>query len=249
MYKIVSWNINSVRARISLVLEFLEKIKPDVLLLQETKCLEDQFPRAEILSQGYQSIVSGQKAYNGVAILHKSPVTDVKFRFDGFDLTDARYLEAQIDGLRISNLYVFNGQDLDSDSYRNKVPFVSALCDYAASHIESEQPWILFGDFNIIPRTIDIWNRSLEWEKTGLACPEIRGYWRKLQTQGWLDAGQDAGMTWKGYRYQQRPELRIDHALLSPGAADRLHRVEVLREWRTDREKPSDHMPVLLEMH
>ena len=245
--KIISWNINSIRVRLPLLTELLKEHEPQIVLLQEIKCVIEQFPREELEDLGYQMLILGQKSYHGVAILYKGSTEDVIYNIPGFDGTDARYIEAMICGVRISNLYVYNGFDMNSESYANKLLFLDALSKITQEKVLDEVPWILAGDFNIIPRALDTYDKSPRWEETGVASPAIRKLWRKIIDQGWLDAGENEGMTWRDYKHKN-VELRIDHMLLSPSAADMLVNIKVLKEWR-DKIRPSDHMPLLLSMN
>lgn len=248
---ITSWNVNGVRARLELLKQFLDQIKPDALLLQEIKCQNSDFPTEEFKKVGYNSIINGQNQYNGVAILYKTTLSDpteIKFSLPRCDLDEARYIECLLLGrLRISNLYVPNGSDINSASYEKKLHFLSALYFETQSRIESEPNWVIIGDFNIIPRNIDTNDKSSEWENTGLANHEVRKFWRRLINQGWTDIGaKDHKMTWEDYR-DPSIKLRIDHAVLSPGAADALEKFDVLQEWR-HKKRPSDHSPLILTL-
>jgi exodeoxyribonuclease-3 len=244
---ILSWNVNSVRVRLEQVKSLIQEQSPDVLALQEIKCTEDDFPTDEFRAMGYHSIIAGQKQYHGVAILYKQEYTarEVKLALPGCDLDEARYIEAVIGPIRLSNLYVPNGFDIDSQSYYNKIKFLNALCFNVHERMQNEDIWVMTGDFNVIPRTLDTIDKSSKWESTGMASPVVRRFWYRLINQGWLDAGENTHqMTWQDYK-NPNIKLRIDHALLSPGASDALVSFEVLPEWRK-KERPSDHMPVRL---
>jgi exodeoxyribonuclease-3 len=248
---LVSWNVNSIRARLPLVMDLIAKMRPELLLLQEIKCQISDFPVEVFETLGYKCIVNGQPQYNGVAILYRSEITaptEVKFAIPGCTLDEARYLEGVFfDRLRISNLYVPNGSEIGSVSYKNKLHFLSSLYFETQARIADETDWVLMGDFNIVPRNIDTADKSSKWEQTGMACHEIRKFWRRLINQGWTDIGaQDHKMTWEDYR-NRAVKLRIDHAVLSPGASDALIKFDVLQDWR-DMERPSDHSPLLLTL-
>ena len=244
---IISWNVNSVKVRLEQISALIKEHKPDVVALQEIKCTEEDFPTEQIEQLGYRAIVCGQKQYHGVAILHKDEYAakDVKLALPGCDLEEARYVEVLIEGMRISNVYVPNGYDIHSQSYVNKLRFLNALCFTVHERMYEEDIWVIAGDFNVIPRLTDTGDKSFGWEETGMASPAVRKFWFRLINQGWLDAGErDRQMTWQDYK-NPNTKLRIDHALLSPGAADSLVEISVLSEWRRQ-ERPSDHMPVKL---
>ncbi len=244
---ILSWNVNSVRVRLEQVQALIEEQDPDILALQEIKCTEEDFPRDELSKLGYHAIVSGQKQYHGVAILYKQEYKprEVKLALPGCDLEEARYVEAAIGPIRISNLYVPNGYDLNSQSYYNKIKFLNSLCFTVHERMREEDIWVLMGDFNVIPRVLDAGDKSSAWEQTGMASPMVRRFWYRLINQGWCDAGEGAReMTWQDYK-NPSVRLRIDHALLSPGASDACVSFGVLSAWRKH-QRPSDHMPVKL---
>lgn len=248
--RLISWNVNSVRARLDLLKKLIEELKPDIVALQEIKCEEKDFPTDVMEELGYKCAVSGQKQYNGVAILYKKQyeVVSTSSKLLGCSVESARYIEILIEGgLRISSIYVPNGCDMYSQSYKEKIEFLNALCFVVRSRIFQENAWLLLGDFNVIAHNLDTYNKSSEWENTGMASPQVRKMWRRLLNQGLIDAGElDRKMTFQDYRSAQ-VRLRIDHALLSPGAADVVETFDVLHQWR-GYERPSDHMPICVNL-
>jgi exodeoxyribonuclease-3 len=250
--KIATWNVNSVRARQEHLTRWLGELRPDIALLQELKCVEDQFPREAIEDAGYNIAVVCQKSYNGVAVLSKSPI-DVELTALPGDEEDshARYLEVFTGGLRVASIYLPNGNPADSDKYPYKLKFMERLYARAKELLKSEDAFVLAGDYNVIPENRDVYNPA-EWVNDALFKPETRAAFRKILYLGLTDAFRalhpnesHAYSFWdyqKG-RYDKDEGIRIDHMLLSPQAADRLISSGIdktPRGW----DKPSDHTPV-----
>lgn len=252
MLTLATWNINSIRMRLPLLLTWLKETAPDIVLLQETKTADDQFPREAIEDLQYNIAFSGQKSYNGVAILSKFPLEDVTRGIPGFEDDQARYIEAVTHGLRVASIYVPNGASVGSDKYDYKLMFLKHLYTHTQTLLTYDEAFILGGDFNIAPTDQDVYDPE-EWhERILCSTPEREGL-RSLLYLGLTDAlralhpQQNDLYTWWDYRggsLQNNFGLRIDHLLLSPQAADQLKEAYVSKEVRS-LEKSSDHAPVI----
>jgi exodeoxyribonuclease-3 len=249
--KIVTWNVNSIRARLDNVLEWLEETNPDVVLLQELKCEESAFPRAPIEDLGYNIAIAGQKSYNGVAILAKSPIEDVVIGLPTFSEDEnSRYIEVVVGTTRVASVYVPNGQAVGSDKYHYKINFLDTLREHLASIMLYEEAIVIGGDYNIAPEDRDVSQPEL-WQGEILCSVPERQRFQSLLHLGYYDAlrlhNQGPGpSTWWDYRsgaWQNDHGLRIDHLLLSPLATDRVQTSGVDRAPRA-KEKASDHAPV-----
>lgn len=253
---ITTFNVNSLKARLSNVLEWLDAVKPDVVLFQETKCVDDAFPRLELEERGYNLAIHGQKTYNGVAICSKFPLDDVIRGLPGDDADDhARYIEAvaSVPGgaIRVASAYVPNGQTLDSEKYPYKMKFYERLRTHWQRQLKHDEIAVLGGDFNVAPDAIDV-HAPKEWENTVLFHLSARQKLRALCNIGLYDAfrvkhPQTKQFSWWDYRagaYEHGDGLRIDHLLLSGHAVDVLQDV-VIDETPRGKEKPSDHTPVI----
>ena len=249
--KIATFNVNSIRARLPRVLEWLESSQPDVACLQEIKCTDDIFPAMEFHGFGYKLSVHGQKTYNGVAILSKEEPSDVAAGLPGDDDDpQARYLEATIGGVRIASIYLPNGNPLGGEKFTYKLGWMERLYERAKTLLKSEMPVVLCGDFNVCPRDQDCYDPAA-FADDALMQPESRAALRRIVHLGYMDAfrqlkpsGQD--YTYWDYQRGAWPKdngLRIDHFYLSPQAADRLQACEVERSERA-KEKASDHTPI-----
>ena len=255
MLTIASWNVNSITARLPNVLEWLKTHEPDVLLLQELKTTEDNFPRLELLALGYQAAVFGQKTWNGVAILSQHKIQDVKTGLPG-DTSDnqARYIEATVNGIRIASVYLPNGNPVDSDKYPYKLKWMDRLFAHTKSLLKTESPFVLGGDYNLIPEDQDCPDPRL-WKDDALFRPESRRKFRALMNLGLTDAfrvnnseaHQYTFWDYQGGAWQQNAGIRIDHFLLSPQAADLLQECTIDTEPR-GKEKASDHTPIVLRL-
>jgi len=253
--KIATWNVNSVKARCTHLTNWLKTASPDVVLLQELKCITEEFPRLEIEAAGYQSAVIGQKAYNGVAILAKEKIEDPIFALPGDQPDDhARYVEGTVCGVRIASIYLPNGNPIASPKFEYKLGFMERLYRRGAALLATEQPVVLGGDWNVCPTDEDVWDLKA-MAKDALVQPETRAAFRKILYQGWTDAlralhPHERLYTYWDYfqnRFARDHGLRIDHLLLSPQAADRLIAAGVDRTPRA-LEKPSDHTPAWCEL-
>jgi exodeoxyribonuclease-3 len=254
--RIATWNVNSVKARLPNVLAWLQSAAPDVCLLQELKCVNEAFPALEIEALGYNLALHGQKTYNGVAILSKRPIEDVRNGLPGDDTDEqSRYIEATISGVRIASIYLPNGNPVDSPKYPYKLGFMKRLVAHTRTLLEREETFVLGGDYNVCPTDADVYD-PVGWANDALCRPESRAAFRTLLNLGLTEAFRalhpTAPAAWTFWDYQagawQRDRgLRIDHLLLSPQAADRLQACEIDREPR-GREKASDHTPVWCEL-
>ncbi|MDH6268085.1 exodeoxyribonuclease-3 [Rhizobium sp. SG_E_25_P2] len=254
--KIATWNINGVRARIDNLLAWLKESAPDIVCLQEIKCQDDAFPRGEIEALGYHVETHGQKGFNGVALLSKLRPEDVLRGLPG-DETDeqSRYIEGvfSVEGgvVRVGCLYLPNGNpSADPVKYPYKLGWMQRLEAHAQARLALEEPFILAGDYNVIPEPHDCWDPKV-WENDALFLPATRQAFRRLENLGLTDAVRATSdvaplYTFWDYQagsWQKNWGIRIDHLLLSPEAADRLQSTSVekyVRDW----DKPSDHVPV-----
>jgi exodeoxyribonuclease III len=258
----VTWNINSVRLRLPLLLDFLSTHTPDVVSLQEIKTVNETFPFAEIEALGYNCAVYGQKSYNGVALLSKTPFEDVTRGLPPLeeDEPPARYIEAVVPFqgsiVRVTSIYAPNGNPVYSDAgdfsakYAYKLRWHEALNRHAQALLKYEEPLLLSGDFNIIPAPEDVHDPAA-WEGDALYRPESRAVFHALKHQGFIDAVRicapfDEAYTFWDYQvgaWAKNNGIRIDHHLLSSYAANHLSEV-ILHKNERSREKPSDHVPV-----
>ncbi len=254
--KIATWNVNSIKARLPRVLEWLAEAAPDVALLQEIKTVEDGFPALEIEALGYNIAVCGQKSYNGVAILSKRPLEDVITRLPGDDGDEqARYIEAVIGDLRVASIYLPNGNPVDGPKFPYKLAWMDRLYDHAKGLLALEESLVLGGDYNIAPGDGDVYDPPA-WADDALCRPDSRARFRAILHLGYTEAYRalhDAPGAYSFWDYQKgrwpRDEgLRIDHLLLSPQAADRLRASDIDKTPRGHPEKPSDHTPVWCEL-
>jgi exodeoxyribonuclease III len=257
--RIATWNVNSIKQRMDNALAWLAERQPDLICLQETKCVDDTFPRLEFESLGYNVAMHGQKTFNGVAILSRLPFDEVTPRLPGSEEDDhARFLEAVVSlkggALRLASIYLPNGNPPASDKYSYKLKWMDRLIHYARERMRLEEPLVLAGDFNAIPSAADA-RRPEAWVKDALYLPATRERFCALGNLGLTDAlraGSDDGGLYTFWDYQagawqKNDGIRIDHVLLSPQAADRLVSAEIDRHVRSW-EKPSDHVPVVVEL-
>jgi exodeoxyribonuclease-3 len=258
--RIATWNVNSIRQRLEPLLAWLKECQPDVACLQEIKCTDDAFPRLEIEELGYNVVTHGQKGFNGVALLSKLPFDETKSGLAGDDEdTHARFLEGVVPTkggvLRIACLYLPNGNPVDSDKYSYKLKWMSRLLEYSRERLKAEEPLILAGDFNVIPAAEDVYNPPA-WVNDALFRPATRESFQSLLGLGLTDAlravteapGQYTFWDYQAGAWQRDSGLRIDHALLSADLAERLVSAAPDRQERAEAQ-PSDHVPVMVELH
>jgi len=257
--KLATWNVNSVRTRVDAATQWLKEASPDVVVLQELKCTDEQFPREAFESLGYNCAVHGQKTYNGVAILSKRPMEDITPRLPGGDGDDhARYLEAVVTtehgAIRVASIYAPNGNPVGTDKFRYKLAWLDRLAVHARDLLALEEPVALMGDLNIIPTDVDCYDPKA-WLDDALFQPESRAAMRRIEYEGYTDAFRACHAETQQYTFwdyqagawQKDHGIRIDHILLSPQAVDRLKACKIDKHVR-GREKPSDHVPVWCEL-
>jgi len=255
---IASFNVNSVRQRIEHLTRWLKARAPDIVCLQELKCVDEAFPRGEIEALGYNVATHGQKTFNGVAILSKFPIEVEHRGIPGFADEQARYIEVVAsvpDGaVRVCGVYFPNGNPAPGPKFDYKLAFMDALTAHAKGLLALEERLIIAGDYNIIPEARDA-KYPEAWVHDALALPESRAAMRRLEALGFTDAlratSDAAGLyTFWDYQagaWQRNNGIRIDHLLLSPLAADRLKRMGIDKDLRAE-EKPSDHVPIWCEL-
>ncbi len=256
--RLATWNVNSINARLETVLGWFEEASPDVAVLQEIKCIDEKFPAEAFERLGYNVAVHGQKTYNGVAMLSKTPMEDIRRGLPGDDADEqARYIEAVISGpkpVRVAGIYLPNGNPVGTEKFNYKLAWMARLKAHATELLRYEEPLVIAGDYNVIPRPEDA-DKPEAWLGDALFQPESKAAWRALQNLGLTDAfmqmdGSAGEYTFWDYQAGAWPRnhgIRIDHALLSPQAADRLTGFEIHRDVR-GRDKPSDHVPVVVEL-
>ena len=256
--RIATWNVNSVNARLETVLGWFEAVAPDVACLQEIKCVDEKFPTEAFERLGYNVAVHGQKTYNGVALLSKTPLEDVRRGLPGDDADEqARYIEAVVSGpapVRVAGIYLPNGNPVATEKYPYKMNWLERLNTHARALLALEERLVIAGDYNVIPEPADVYDPAA-WAGDALYLPQTRAAFRALKNLGLTDAymaanGAPGGYTFWDYQAGAWPKnngIRIDHLLLSPQAADVLGEVVIHRDVRAG-EKPSDHVPVVAEL-
>jgi exodeoxyribonuclease-3 len=250
--KLAAWNVNSLKVRLPQLLDFLTTRQPDVVCLQETKLEDANFPKAEIEAAGYQVAFSGQKTYNGVAILSRIPLTDIQAGIPGFDDEQKRVLAATINGLRIVCVYIPNGQSVDSDKYQYKLKWLNALTGWLKEELTRHPKLALLGDYNIAPEDRDVHDPAA-WKDQVLCSEPERDAFRKLLALGLKDSFRlfeqpEKSFSWWDYRmmgFRRNHGLRIDHILLSEALAVVCVESLIDRDMRK-LERPSDHAPVIV---
>lgn len=251
--KLATWNVNSLKVRLPHVLDWLATNQPDVLCLQETKLEDAHFPVAELTAAGYRSIFSGQKAYNGVALLSKTGGVDVVSAIPGFADEQKRVLAATYGDMRVICAYFPNGQSVDSDKYQYKLGWLQALTDWLREELQQYPKLALLGDYNIAPEDRDVHDPAA-WEGNVLVSPKERAAFTELTGLGLQDAFRlfeqaENSFTWWDYRmaaFRRNLGLRIDHILLSPPLAQTCQACWIDKAPRR-LERPSDHAPVVVE--
>jgi exodeoxyribonuclease-3 len=254
--RIATYNINGIKARLPRLLEWLEETRPDVACLQEIKCQDEAFPAAEFERLGYKAVWHGQKGFNGVAILAREvePVEAGRGLAGDAEDVQARYIEADVAGIRVVNLYLPNGNPHPGPKFDYKLAWMGRLRTRLQELLACETPTVVVGDFNVVPDDKDVWSvRAMAHD--ALMQPASRDAYRRLLNDGWTDAIDTLnprGGVWTFWDYQagawQRDHgFRIDHLLLSPECADRMTAAGVDKAYR-GREKASDHTPVWVEL-
>lgn len=257
--KIATFNVNSIKARVDTVMTWFKQAQPDVACLQEIKCETNAFPHLEFEAMGYHCAVLGQKSYNGVALISKHPIEDVRMGLPDSEGDDhARYIEgvimAKSGAVRVASLYCPNGNPPDTDKYPFKLKWMDRLKAHVGELLQYEEPLVLGGDYNIIPTADDVYDPQA-WLGDALFKIESRRKLRELINLGLTDAFRACNASAHQYSFwdyqagawQKDRGIRIDFLLLSPQAADRLKTSAIdkhVRAW----EKPSDHVPVWCEL-
>ena len=256
--KIVSWNVNSVRARIINVLDYLKKNNPDILFLQEIKTENINFPSDAFQKLGYDSYVFGQKSYNGVAFLSKIKIKNINLKFISDDLKQSRIIAGDIQikekKIKLINIYVPNGNPIDSEKYEYKKKWLSKFLKSVKKTLSTEKNIIISGDFNIIPDEIDVYDHN-KFLNDALYKIEIRKCFRELINYGFKDIFRQfkknkQEFTFWDYMAGSWPKnygMRIDHFLISDNLLENIEGININQKPR-GQTKPSDHTPIELEI-
>jgi exodeoxyribonuclease-3 len=262
--KIASFNVNSINARLPRILDWFDRARPDVCVLQEIKCVDEKFPTSEFDDRGYTVHVHGQKTYNGVALLSKHPLEEPRKGLPGDDADDhARYIEAIVmpagsAPVRVVGIYAPNGNPAPGPKYDYKLGWLRRLKAHASELLAYEEALVVAGDYNVIPQAEDVYDPKA-WASDALFMPESRAALREIVSLGFTDAIRQIHPTKTLYTFwdyqagawEKDHGIRIDHLLLSPQAADRLKDAGVDRAERgpgKSEAKPSDHVPVWVEI-
>jgi exodeoxyribonuclease-3 len=251
--KIATWNVNSLKVRLPHVLDWLAASQADILCLQETKTTDENFPVDEIEAAGYHVVYSGQKTYNGVAIISKQQAADIITDVPGLDDPQRRILGATIAGIRILNLYVVNGQEVGSEKYTHKLHWLDKVTSHISEQLQQHERFVVLGDFNIAPGDRDVYDPEAWHERILCSTPERQAL-RKILDLGLADTfrlfEQEAeSYSWWDYRaagFRRNRGLRIDLVLASKTLADSCRACSIDKEPRR-LERPSDHTPVMAE--
>ena len=251
--KIASWNVNSLNVRLPHVTEWLAAHEPHTLVLQEIKQTTEAFPAEAFAELGYHAVASGQKTYNGVAVISRSPIDEVETELPGFADEQRRVLAASVDGVRVIDLYVPNGQSLDSEKYQYKLSWLAALKDFLGEQLARYPNLVVLGDFNIAPEDRDVYDAE-KWGEDVLCSPPERAALQALLDLGLADTFRqfdqaEKSFSWWDYRaagFRRNAGLRID-LILASAAMQQACRASYIdpepRAW----ERPSDHAPVVAE--
>ena len=251
--KIATWNVNSLNVRLPQVLDWLSEHEPHTLVLQEIKQVTEAFPAEAFAEAGYRSVASGQKTYNGVAVIARQTPEDTVTDFPGFDDPQRRILAATVDGVRVINLYVPNGSEVGSEKYAYKLEWLDALHGFLDAELATHDKLVVLGDFNIAPADEDVYDAE-KWGDAILCSPDERAALGKLIDLGLVDVFRrfeqpEKTFSWWDYRaagFRRNAGLRIDLILASPAMADACKASYVDKEPRAW-ERPSDHAPVVAE--
>lgn len=254
MFKLASWNVNSLKIRLEQVLAWMDSTQMDVLALQETKLLDENFPAAAFIEKGYHIVYSGQKTYNGVAIISRYPLSEVVTDIPDLDDPQRRILAVTVAGIRLIDLYVPNGSELTSDKYQYKLHWLQKVTAFIQQQMSLYPKVAVVGDFNIAPEDRDV-HDPLEWQGSILVSPPEREAFAALVHLGLQDsfrnfAQEEQSFSWWDYRaagFRRNRGLRIDHLLLSP-ELNALCRQSGIDVEPRKAERPSDHAPVWVEL-
>ena len=257
--KVISWNINSVRARLENILDYIKKIKPDILFLQETKTQDINFPVEAFLNVGYESFIFGQKSYNGVAFLSKIKITNIDKNFIEDKFKQSRIISGEIKLkskiLKLINIYVPNGNPIDTEKYDYKNKWLTSFYQSVKKSLIKKKNIIISGDFNIIPEKIDVYD-SKRYENDALFKLEIRKKYRELINLGFHDVYRHYNKDLEEYTYwdyfagswQKNHGMRIDHFLVTTNLLENIKSININKNPRS-KNKPSDHTPIELEIN
>jgi len=253
--KLATWNVNSLKVRLPQVLEWTAKHRPDALCLQETKLLDENFPAADIQAAGYQPLFSGQKTYNGVAILARAAAADAVTAIPGFADEQKRVLAATVDGVRVICAYVPNGESVESEKYQYKLRWLAAFRGWLQAELAQHPRLAVLGDYNVAPEDRDVHDPAA-WEGKVLCSKPEREAFGNLVGLGLKDSFRlfeqpEKSFTWWDYRmnaFRRKLGLRIDHILLSEELAKACTACTIDIEPRKN-ERPSDHAPVVAELN
>ena len=251
--KIATWNVNSLKVRLGQVLDWIDTHRPDTLVLQEIKQVNDNFPTAAFEEAGYRSLASGQKTYNGVAVIARANINDPVTDFPGFDDPQRRILATTVGGVRIVNLYVPNGSEVGSEKYAYKLRWLEALRGFLADELKAHEKLVVLGDFNIAPADEDVYDPE-KWGDSILCSPKERAALEGVMELGFTDVFRsfdqpEATFSWWDYRaagFRRNAGLRIDLILASDAMSKACTASYVDKEPRA-LERPSDHAPVVAE--
>jgi exodeoxyribonuclease-3 len=252
--KLATWNVNSLKVRLPQVLEWLAKHRPDAFCLQETKTEDANFPLGEIAAAGYEAVFSGQKTYNGVAILCRNPPIDIAAGIPGFADPQKRVISATVGGLRVVCVYIPNGESVESDKYRYKLDWLARLTAWLKVELQTHPRLVLLGDYNIAPEERDVHDPKA-WEGKVLFSEPERAAFRALIGHGLEDSFRlfdqpEKSFSWWDYRmngFKRNLGLRIDHILLSRDLVKYCKSCFIDQDMRA-KERPSDHAPVVAEI-
>ena len=256
--KIISWNVNSVRARIENIKHYIKDSEPDVLMLQEIKTQDENFPNDEFKNLGYISYVFGQKSYNGVAIISKHELDNTNNNFIKDDLNQSRIITAELKlkkkKIQLINIYVPNGNPVDTEKYEYKKSWLKKFISNVKKKIQNNSNILIAGDFNIIPEEIDVHDFK-RYENDALGRLEIRKKYRELINLGFKDVYRLKNKTKQEYTFwdyfagswQKNYGMRIDHFLISNSLVENIKSININKKPRS-KEKPSDHTPIELEI-
>jgi exodeoxyribonuclease-3 len=253
--RIATWNVNSLRVRLDILVDWLKQYEPEVVCLQETKLTDELFPVAPLAEMGYQAVFTGQKTYNGVAILSRLPLTDVMAALPAAPGEDEkRYIAATVQGIRVINVYVPNGQAVESPKFHYKLAWLECLRTFLATTYTRADALVLCGDFNVAPEPRDVYDAQ-KADGQILFHPQERAAFARLLDWGLLDSlrlhhAEEGVYSWWDYRagaFRRNMGFRIDHILVTPPVAARCTAVTLERELRR-LEKPSDHIPVIAHL-
>lgn len=263
MIRIATWNINSVRLRIDLAMRLIDETEPDVICLQETKVVDDAFPLKPFGARGYvHSRIAGQKSYNGVAILSRQPLTDAGV-LNWCDKQDCRHVFATVaGGIEVHCVYVPSGGDIPdpalNDKFAHKLRFLDEMAAWWPAHRSADRSMVLVGDLNIAPLEQDVWSHAQMLDVVSHTPVEVEKLERLRGTLGWIDAARqivparEKLYSWWSYRARDweasNRGRRLDHVWLTPPLAGALHGCSILRAARGWEPKPSDHVPVIVDL-